>query len=129
MSADLPLTRVMPLVPSVIAKYRRAVSNNEESSQYFDLISQAVDDDLQQKWEKEISAAENGRLDRPELMDIMGNQLKNGMCEAIISFLHAINLLVDTLASTKEKLLEVAGQGITSQTAWLLTSLKIEEHQ
>ncbi len=86
MSADLPLTRVMLLVPSVIAKYRRAVSNNEESSQYFDLISQAVDDDLQQKWEKEISAAEHGRLDRPELMDIMGNQLKNGMCEAIISF-------------------------------------------
>jgi len=44
-------------------------------------------------------------------------------------FLHAINLLVDTLASTKEKLLEVAGQGITSQTAWLLTGLKIEERQ
>jgi len=60
MSADLPLTRVMPLVPSVIAKYRRAMTNNEESSQYFDLISHAVDDNLRQKWETEISAAERG---------------------------------------------------------------------
>jgi len=62
MSADLPLTRVMPLVPSVIAKYRRAVSNDEESSQYFDLISQAVDDDLQQKWEGNISGRERPAL-------------------------------------------------------------------
>ena len=82
----MPLTRVMPLVPSVIAKYWHAMTNNEESSQYFDLISQVVDDNLRLKWEAEISAAELGRLHRPERMDIMGNKLKNGMCQASIRF-------------------------------------------
>ena len=87
LSADLLLTReVMVLVPSVITKYCRAMTNNEDSSQYFDLISQAVDDTLREKWEKEITTAESGRIHRPELMDIMGNQLKNGMSIDIISF-------------------------------------------
>ena len=70
----------MPPVPAVIAKYRRAVTNNEESIQYFELLSQAVDEELRERWESAISAAERGRIEKPELMDIMGNQLKNGTC-------------------------------------------------
>ena len=69
---------MMP-VPAVIAKYRRAVLHDRESAEYFDLLSQSVDEELQSQWENAITAAEVGRIANPQLMDIMGNQLKHGI--------------------------------------------------
>lgn len=65
-------------MPSVIGKYRRAVINDRESTEYFELLSSSVDDELRQQWEVAIARAESGRIQHPELMDIMGNQLKTG---------------------------------------------------
>jgi hypothetical protein len=67
-----------PPVPSVIGKYRRAVVNQKESTDYFDVISNAVDEELLVKWEAEIKKAESGRVNKPEMMDIMANKLKTG---------------------------------------------------
>jgi len=69
---------MMP-VTMVITKYHRAVFNDRESKEYFDLLSQSVDEELQSQWENAITAAEVGRIAKPQLMDIMGNRLKHGI--------------------------------------------------
>lgn len=64
----------------MIGKYRHVVINNEESIEYFDELSRIVDEDLRTQWESDILAAEAGRIEKPGMMDMMANQLKNCTC-------------------------------------------------
>jgi len=53
------------------------VISSKDSNEYLEDLSNAVDEPLRDEWEAEILQAEQARINKPQRMDILGNQLKN----------------------------------------------------
>jgi len=100
----------------------------KDSREYFEELSASATTPLLEKWEAQISKAEDDRLLNPKAMDIMAAQVPKGT--KFISIL--IQLLIYsgiTLAQTRAKLLSTDERGITGVTAWLMSGFKLEEEQ
>ena len=55
-------------------RFVQATEMVQETTQYYDQMTSIVPPVLKQKWEKDIIAAENKRLKKPSVMDIIGAQ-------------------------------------------------------
>jgi len=62
----------------IIKKYKRALENEKESRTYFEDLSDVPTTAQMTAWAAEISKAEAARINKPEVMDVMGPKIKKG---------------------------------------------------
>ncbi|EDR10391.1 uncharacterized protein LACBIDRAFT_325386 [Laccaria bicolor S238N-H82] len=116
---DSNWNKMVNIVSSVIAKYRKAVVGLVDSKDYFDQLNSSAGEH-NHTWQAEIRAAESDRAQgNLKAMDIMAPRNPPN-CPAPL-----------TTAQVQLKLMdqERLSMGSTGQTSWIATGLKIEETQ
>jgi hypothetical protein len=83
-----------------------------------------------QQWEAEISRAETMRTRQPEAMDVMAPRIPKGKFVIHLPYRSDPHLSsAPTLAEKRLELLKELERGVAGETAWMITGLKLEEHQ
>jgi hypothetical protein len=80
--------KFLPIVTSVLRKYRRAVQGLEESEVYLRELSENIDAQTRQKWDEQISAAQIKRTAEIEAMDVFDTTFGRGSLQCSLYGIH-----------------------------------------